>query len=119
MGDVNPSNELRLILTGVGASVGRAKGTVRIVRSGTDDFPDHGVLVAHTTDPTFLRLMLRASAVITELGGRLSHAAIVALELGIPCVVAVTNACSLLHNDDVVLVDVTDEAGEVYLCGVN
>jgi len=49
--------------------------------------------------------MMRASAIVTEIGGRLCHTAIVALELGIPCVVAVENARNILSTGELVNVD--------------
>ena len=70
-----------------------------------ESFPDGAVLVAHTTDPSLVLYMMKASAIVTEIGGRLCHTAIVAMELGIPCVVAATGACLTLHDGIVVQVD--------------
>src|SRR5262249_11678090 len=76
-------------LVGVGVAAGRASGAARILRH-----PDEGrrlqkgeVLVAPTTDPGWTPLFLRASALVLEVGGYLSHGAIVAREYGIPAVV--------------------------------
>jgi pyruvate, water dikinase len=104
-----------LVLNGVAASPGSVTATVQIIENDSDPnlFPEGAVLVVSTTNPTLIRFMMKASAIVTELGGRLSHAAIVAMELGIPCVVAVENARRLLW--DGALVQVDGDAGQVYL----
>ena len=63
------------------------------------------VLVCEMTTPDFLPLMKKAVAVVTDLGGTLSHAAIVARELRIPCVMATQHATKVLKNGDLVEVD--------------
>ncbi|MFO0000918.1 MAG: PEP-utilizing enzyme [bacterium] len=80
---------------------------MRIVRSLADGarLQPGDILVARTTDPGWTPLFLRAGAVVLELGGMLSHAAVVARELGVPAVVNVEGACSRLHDGQVVLVD--------------
>lgn len=105
---------MSLILRGLGASPGIAIGVVQIIeniRQFSGEFPDRAVLVARTTDPRFVLYMLRAGAIVTELGGRLCHTAIVALELGVPCVVGVAEASSRLKNGMIVRVD--GQAGTV------
>lgn len=110
-------NKYLLVLTGVAASPGSVIAPVQIIEdnSDPDSFPEGAVLVASTTNPTLVRFMMKASAIVTELGGRLSHAAIVALELGIPCVVAIENARTLLRNG--VLVQVDGDVGKVFVLG--
>ncbi|MCF7935572.1 MAG: pyruvate kinase [Synergistales bacterium] len=63
------------------------------------------VLVVPKTDRNFIPLMKKASAIVTEEGGLTSHAAVVALELGIPCVVSAQDATRLLQDDMTVTVD--------------
>jgi pyruvate,water dikinase len=94
-------------LQGLGISAGARRGPVRIVRSLADGarLQPGDILVARTTDPGWTPLFLRAGAVVLELGGMLSHAAVVARELGVPAVVNVEGACSRLHDGQVVLVD--------------
>jgi pyruvate,water dikinase len=65
------------------------------------------VLVAPFTDPAWTPLFVTAAAVVVETGSVLSHASIVARELGLPSVVAVPGACSLLLDGQVVEVDGT------------
>jgi phosphoenolpyruvate synthase/pyruvate phosphate dikinase len=76
------------------------------------DSPDEGdrlqpgeILVASTTNVGWTPLFPRAAAVVTDVGGSLSHAAIVARELGIPAVVGCGNATIRLKTGDRVLVD--------------
>ena len=63
------------------------------------------VLVAATTDPSWASIMFVSAAVVVDIGGTLSPAAVVARELGIPCVVNSGNATQALRNGDVVRVD--------------
>lgn len=95
------------IIKGHPGSAGRVEGMVRRI-----DSPDEGdqlqpgeILVASTTNVGWTPLFPRAAAVITDIGGSLSHAAIVARELGIPAVVGCGNATMRLKNGDRVRVD--------------
>ena len=96
-----------LLGTGVPASPGVATGPVRVVR----DPGDHGgfgagdVLVCATTSPAWTPLLAVAGAVVTETGGLLAHAAIVAREFGIPAVVSVADATTRLVDGVAVRVD--------------
>lgn len=96
-------------LTGEPASPGVAAGPVRLVR-GPSDFPTvrpGDVIVCRHTDPAWTPLFTIASAVVTEVGGVLSHAAIVAREVGIPAVLAVPGATERLAPSSVVTVNGT------------
>lgn len=95
------------LITGIAASRGVAVGPVRMI-NGLDDFSRFrpgDVLVCRTTSPAWTPLLARASAVITETGSILAHAAIVAREYGIPAVVAATGVLSILSEDQLVRVD--------------
>ncbi|MEU7875279.1 PEP/pyruvate-binding domain-containing protein [Dactylosporangium sp. NPDC049140] len=94
-------------ITRLGASPGRARGPARIVRSA-DDFArvrPGDVLVCRTTDPAWTPLFRVAAGVVTETGGVLCHAAIVAREFGIPAVVGLGGATSRFADGTVVIVD--------------
>jgi phosphohistidine swiveling domain-containing protein len=95
------------IIRGQPGSAGRVQGIVRRI-----DSPDEGhrlqpgeILVASTTNVGWTPLFPRAAAVVTDIGGSLSHAAIVARELGIPAVVGCGDATIRLHTGDRVSVD--------------
>jgi pyruvate,water dikinase len=66
---------------------------------GDPDFAPGDVLVAHTTDASWSPLFLRAAAIVVEEGGPLSHAAILARELGVPAVVNVAGIVARLERD--------------------
>ena len=88
-------------------SAGRVEGNVRIIHHPTegDQFKTGEILVASSTNVGWTPLFPRAAAVITDVGAPLSHAAIVARELGIPAVVGTSNATTRLNTGDRVLVD--------------
>src|SRR5262249_49927533 len=69
------------------------------------NFQPGEVLVTGMTDPNYLPLMKKASAIVVDTGGLLSHAAIVARELKIPCIIGTERATKVLKNGDVVKVD--------------
>ncbi len=85
-----------------GLSVGNAAvaGRVSIIETAADidRFVEGSVLVTSTTDPDWVPIMKRAAAIVTDHGGRTSHAAIVSRELGLPAVVGCGNATHLLHD---------------------
>lgn len=96
-------------LNGLGVSAGIATGRARVVRSAAaaaeTELEADEVLIAPFTDAAWTPLFIPASAVVVETGGLLSHAAIVAREFGIPAVVAVRGATSLIRDGQVVTVD--------------
>jgi pyruvate,water dikinase len=97
------------VLEGWAASGGSYLGKVRRVNGLEDgDELERGeVLVANSTDPSWTPLFLRAGALVQERGGPLSHAAIVAREMGIPAVLNVPDATQLLWDGALVEVDGT------------
>ncbi|MGE5312605.1 MAG: PEP-utilizing enzyme [Acidobacteriota bacterium] len=92
---------------------GTAEGAVKIVQPGdaVESFPDGAVLVSEMTTPDLVPLMQKAVAIVTDNGGILSHAAIVARELKKPCIVGTGNATKVLKDGDKAIVDT--EKGEV------
>lgn len=89
---------------GIGSGTGIVTGTVQRWPSPDKDFIPGNILVTRMTEPSMVREMLAASGIITEIGGRTCHAAIVARELGKPCVVGIPEAI-LLTDGDIVTVD--------------
>ncbi len=102
------------MLSGSPASPGIASGPVKIVPdpSHIDKVYKGDVLVAEMTTPDFVPAMKRASAIVTDRGGRTAHAAIVSRELGIPCVVGCEKATAKLKDEQVITVD--GSKGRVY-----
>lgn len=99
-----PQNEE--ILRGRSGSPGTASGKVRIIQNPDDDtFQAGEVLVCRFTSPDYIHCMKKASAIVTDEGGTLSHAAIIARELGVPCIVATSNATDKLIDGVHVEVD--------------
>jgi phosphohistidine swiveling domain-containing protein len=107
-------------LSGKGASPGTVDGTAYVVTdpSFADVEPDH-ILIAHTTDPSWSSIMFVSAALVTDIGGPMSHAAVVARELGIPCVVGTKTATVSIRTGDHVRVDGTAGTVEVLERPVN
>jgi pyruvate,water dikinase len=102
-----------------GAAVGEAiaAGTVCLLRSVEElgRFVPGSVLVTSTTDPDWVPVMKLAAAVVTDHGGRTSHAAIVSRELGLPAIVGTGNATAVLHDGATVTVSCAEgDVGAVY-----
>ena len=95
------------VLRGLPASAGIVEGRARVLlREGEMDALLPGeILVVHTTDVGWTPLFLVAAGIVTELGGPLSHAAIVAREFGVPSVVNVVGATRAIRTGDVLRVD--------------
>ena len=80
-----------------------------------DRFVDGSILVTEITDPDWVPIMKRAAAIVTDHGGRTSHAAIVSRELGLPAIVGTGNATHLLHDEQEVTVSCAEgDEGFVY-----
>ena len=111
------SSEPKILLSGkaIGEKIG--SGRIKIIHSPHEgeSFVAGDVLVADITDPDWEPIMKKASAVITNRGGRTCHAAIVAREIGVPAIVGTVNATQLLHDGEEVTVSCADgESGLVY-----
>ncbi len=94
-------------LTGIPTSRGQVRGTARVVR-GAADFErvaPGDILVVPFSDVAWTPLFARASGVVAESGGILSHSSVVAREYGIPCVASVPDACSRIPDGATILLD--------------
>ncbi|MGY1948227.1 phosphoenolpyruvate synthase [Nocardia asiatica] len=96
-----------VLVRGLAAAPGLATGAVRILSSPTEGhtLQDGEILVAPMTNPDWLPTLTRAAAVVTDSGGMTCHAAIVARELGVPCVVGARTATTTLTAGALVTVD--------------
>ena len=93
-------------LSGCGVSPGIVEGPARVVTDpALADMEPGDILVAHTTDPSWPSLMFMANALVVDIGGQLSHAAVVARELSIPCVMNTLDGTRRLHDGDRLRVD--------------
>lgn len=101
------SGESGVLVRGLAAAPGTASGKIRVLRTPQEGsrLQDNEILVAPMTNPDWLPAIRRAAALVTETGGMTCHAAIVARELRVPCVVGARDATTLLHDGHLVTVD--------------
>jgi phosphoenolpyruvate synthase/pyruvate phosphate dikinase len=97
----------------LGGSWGPAPGParVRLAAGGAAELEPGEVLVCHTTDPSWSSYFFVAAAVVIDIGGPLSHGAIIARELGIPCVINTGTGTTSISSGDLLRVD--GDAGTV------
>ena len=113
VGETVPAKRTKVVatksLSGLGVSAGTATGRARIILNTEAAFEREiesgDILVAPFTDTPWTPLFIPAAAVVVETGGMLSHAATVAREFGIPCVVLVHDATRIIGEGDTVKVD--------------
>ncbi|OGC56328.1 phosphoenolpyruvate synthase [candidate division WWE3 bacterium RIFCSPLOWO2_12_FULL_36_10] len=112
--EANDLKGAKVLFEGLGASPGVASGKVVIIRKPSEisKVKDGDILVAEMTNPDYVPAMRRASAILTDKGGRTSHAAIVSRELGIPAVVGSQNATKMLKDGEEITID--GSSGKVY-----
>ena len=94
------------VLRGLGCCPGIVRAPVRLVRDPRDagELSGH-ILVAERTDPGWTLLFPTARGILVERGSLLSHSAIVAREMGLPCVVSIPGLMETLHDGEVVEMD--------------
>jgi len=103
---------------GVGTSQGACEGVAVVVDDpgGGADVKDK-IIVTKTTDPGWVFLLCQAKGIVAEKGSLLSHTAIVSRELGIPSVVGVENATSVIKTGDILRIDGADGRVEIVAAG--
>ena len=94
---------MKAIITGTAPQPARLAAARGLLPLPQNDLLE--ILVALTTDPTLIDMMRKAGAIITDLGGMLSHAAITARELNIPCIVGTEIGTKVLKDGDEVEID--------------
>ena len=115
--EASPEEAGEPLVSGYAVGDAIAAGKVfRLEDAGENDrFEDGGVLVTEMTDPDWVPIMRRAAAIVTDHGGRTSHAAIVSRELGLPAIVGTGNGSERLADGDEVTVScASGETGRVY-----
>lgn len=116
-GDVETLQATSVLATGraVGEMIGQGKARVILDVNKIDRFQAKEVLVTDKTDPDWEPIMKRASAIVTNQGGRTCHAAIIAREMGIPAIVGCGNATNQLKTGQLVTVSCAEgDEGKVY-----
>jgi len=107
----------QLLLEGIAIGEKIAAGKVRVIKDikRINEFQAGEILVTINTDPDWEPIMKISSAIITDLGGRTSHAAIVSRELGVPCMVGTKKATSIFKNGQEITIDCSSgETGKIY-----
>lgn len=107
----------QVLLTGrsVGEMIGQGQARVILDVSQINLFQAGEVLVTNRTDPDWEPIMKKASAIVTNSGGRTCHAAIIAREMGIPALVGCGNATTILETEQEITVSCAEgETGQVY-----
>jgi pyruvate,water dikinase len=105
------------LISGVSIGGAVAAGKSQVIKNVKEinRFEDNAILVTEKTDPDWVPIMKRASGIITDYGGRTSHAAIVSRELGIPAIVGTGNATKVLKDGEEITISCLDgENGHVY-----
>jgi phosphohistidine swiveling domain-containing protein len=92
-------------LTGVAGSPGVVEGRARVVLDPSEVLEPGEILVCETTDPSWTSLFLVAAGLVIDIGGPISHGAIVARELGVPCVINTRTGTRRLQTGDLLRVD--------------
>lgn len=113
------SVDSRLLVKGQGASPGEYRGIIRILKKDTENYPIAlgEIIVLPFATPFHTFSMMKAGAIITDRGGITSHAAVIAREIGIPCIVGTGNATSVLRTGMDVIVN--GNTGCIYQSGTN
>ncbi len=113
--DLKEKGELLVTGLAIGEAIAAGKALVIMSTDEIGRFRDGAVLVTAMTDPDWVPIMKRAAAIVTDHGGRTSHAAIVSRELGIPAIVGAGDATRLLKDDQEITVSCAEgDRGHVY-----
>ena len=107
----------KLLAKGLSIGDSIVAGRVCVIEGAENiaNFVDGSILVTGTTDPDWVPIMKRAAGIITDHGGRTSHAAIVSRELGLPAIVGTGNATHVLHSEQEVTLSCAEgDEGYIY-----
>ena len=113
--ELTDPGEPLLRATGIGDAAATGPVCLMDDPSDSDEFPEGAILVTRITHPDWVPIMKKAAGIITELGGRTSHAAIVSRELGVPALVGATDATDLLNDGQIITLSCAgDDRGAIY-----
>jgi pyruvate,water dikinase len=98
---------MKTVLKGIPVFPGKVKGKVLIIKKYEDALKvkKDSIIVSVKIQPDFVIAVSKAKAIITDTGGQTSHAAIIARELRIPCIIGTQNATKILKNSDLIEVN--------------
>ncbi|MBD2178308.1 phosphoenolpyruvate synthase [Pseudanabaena sp. FACHB-1998] len=112
---LNGSSDVLITGRAVGEMIGQGKANVILEVHNIEDFQAGQVLVTNKTDPDWEPIMKKASAIVTNQGGRTCHAAIIAREMGIPAIVGCGNATGVIKTgQEITICCAEGEEGKVY-----
>lgn len=101
-------------LSGVGACHGVVEGrAVVVLDPSTAEIDEDDILIARTTDPAWVSLMFLSGGLVVDIGGMMSHAAVVAREMGVPCVMNTGTGTRTIATGDIVRVDGAEGTVEI------
>lgn len=98
---------MKILTKGIIASKGKVEGEVFVVQTKEDlkKIKKGSILVAKITNPSFVPYMSQSIGIITDIGGVVSHPAIISRELGMPCIVGTKNATKKLKTGQKIILD--------------
>jgi pyruvate,water dikinase len=114
---INSPSSSQPLVTGraIGEAISQGKARLILDVQKLEQFQPGEVLVTERTDPDWEPIMKRASAIVTNSGGRTCHAAIIARELGVPAIVGCGNATDILNTGEEITISCAEgEEGKVY-----
>lgn len=112
---LNEKGEVFLTGLSIGEAIAAGKAQIIYDPEESEKFEEGSILVTGSTDPDWVTIMKKASGIVTEYGGRTSHAAIVSRELGIPAVVGVEDATEEINEGEEITISCAEgDEGKIY-----
>jgi pyruvate,water dikinase len=105
--DLQVEADADVVVAGAAGAAGSVEGPARVVLDPDDDLEPGEVLVCRFTDPSWTPVMMIAAGLVIDIGGPASHGAIVARELGVPCVIGTNDGTARIRTGDLVRLDGT------------
>ena len=108
---------MKLISSGDATSLGEYSGIARVVLDIAQvfEFKEGEILITKNTTPLFNSAMMKSKAMVTEIGGALSHTSIIARELGVPAIVNAKEITTLIKTGQTITVQATEKGGFIYV----
>ena len=105
---------MKILMTGLGACSGIAKGKAKIIRNleKIEEIEEGSILVMPYFSPLCVIHLPKVKGILTEFGGKTCHGAIIAREFNIPCIVSLNKATTKIMEDQEIYID--GKTGEIY-----